>query len=311
MINDRKILVVGDLTLDETIIVEAVGISLETPTLKTKFKSKELTLGAAANVCENIAHLKKECIFLTVLGEDDYTEQINSLKFENLSFEYLKVSERINNVKTRFWIKKENNTYKYLQVNRTPEKNVNEKTSKELLKRFNAILDNNLIETVVIVDYRTGVLSNETIVKMIDICNQSCIDVIASSQLSDSKDIKRYECFVNADVFVCNDFEMQSITECGLDKRYDKDICVTMGSSGCVYTSKTKNIKIKSPAISIKTIDTCGAGDAFLASFVVNLHETIERNLSTSNFWAGVSTLQIGTKKAEYSLYEEFKNELK
>jgi len=57
------------------------------------------------------------------------------------------------------------------------------------------------------------------------------------------------------------------------------------------------------PAFSVKSIDSTGAGDAFIGSFAVFLGEGLpEREaVRRANLYAGLSTTGVGTQKSFYS----------
>ena len=50
---NKKVLVIGDVILDSWQYANAVGLSLESPTLKAQFTHKEQTFGGTANVVAN------------------------------------------------------------------------------------------------------------------------------------------------------------------------------------------------------------------------------------------------------------------
>ena len=57
MRENLKYLVVGDTILDETIELEACGLSLESPTIKTSLVTRMTDYGGAANVAKYLSKL--------------------------------------------------------------------------------------------------------------------------------------------------------------------------------------------------------------------------------------------------------------
>jgi ribokinase len=57
------------------------------------------------------------------------------------------------------------------------------------------------------------------------------------------------------------------------------------------------------PAFSVKTIDSTGAGDAFIGSFAVFLAEGVPEleAVRRANLYAGLSTTGVGTQKSFYN----------
>ena len=74
---NTHILVIGDTILDFTVKAEAIGVSLETPTLKAAEISREYSMGGAYNVAKNIVALGAKCTFVTLIGTDEYQEVLN------------------------------------------------------------------------------------------------------------------------------------------------------------------------------------------------------------------------------------------
>lgn len=311
---NKEILVIGDITVDETIFLKTIGLSIETPTIKTEYLNKKITMGASMNIAENIALLKRQCIFLSVVGNDEYQNTIKHYSNKNLQLNLVSIKDRKNNVKTRYWIEQGDSRYKYLQVNRYPKKKLTKLEEEEIYLNFCNIIDNNGIKFVAIVDYMTGVLSQLLIEKIIKKCYLKNIKTIGSIQLSNNQEnIEKCQSFKNVDIFVCNESEMKKIAG-GISKEkirsyFKNNVCVTQGSKGCFYLKK--NTIIRSGAFSFEPVDTCGAGDAFLASMIVNIKDPIHKMLFKSNLWAGLSTIKIGTEKADYNVYVRHLNEIK
>ena len=76
-------------------------------------------------------------------------------------------------------------------------------------------------------------------------------------------------------------------------------ICLAIGTrpTACVLS-----FIVVLPAFSVKSIDSTGAGDAFIGSFAVFLGEGLpEREaVRRANLYAGLSTTGIGTQKSFY-----------
>src|SRR3981081_1762289 len=79
-----------------------------------------------------------------------------------------------------------------------------------------------------------------------------------------------------------------------------KRIIITLGANGSLLASQEGMEHI--PAFSVKSIDSTGAGDAFIGSFAVFLGEGLpERGaVRRANLYAGLSTTGVGTQKSFY-----------
>ena len=75
---------------------------------------------------------------------------------------------------------------------------------------------------------------------------------------------------------------------------------ITLGANGSLLASRDGSQHI--PAYSVKSVDSTGAGDAFIGSFAVFLGEgLLEREaVRRANLYAGLSTTGVGTQKSFY-----------
>ena len=78
------------------------------------------------------------------------------------------------------------------------------------------------------------------------------------------------------------------------EKFPNSSICVKLGSKGSLFFQNQKIIK-SSALKNISVVDTCGAGDAFLAALCISDFDNITESLCVANYWAGLSTIINGT----------------
>jgi ribokinase len=115
------------------------------------------------------------------------------------------------------------------------------------------------------------------------------------------------------DYFVPNESEAETIT--GMPVRNVEDakkcaekllsggvkrVILTLGANGSLLAGRESMEHI--PAFSVKSIDSTGAGDAFIGSFAVFLGEGLSERESVrrANLYAGLSTTGVGTQKSFY-----------
>jgi ribokinase len=115
------------------------------------------------------------------------------------------------------------------------------------------------------------------------------------------------------DYFVPNETEAEAITGAPVRNVDDakkcaekllsggvKRVIITLGSNGALLAGREGMEHI--PAFSMKSVDSTGAGDAFIGSFAVFLGEGLpEREaVRRANLYAGFSTTGVGTQKSFY-----------
>src|SRR5512146_1857303 len=115
------------------------------------------------------------------------------------------------------------------------------------------------------------------------------------------------------DYFVPNETEAETITGMPVSNIAEAKKCaekllaggirrviITLGANGCWLAGQDKGEHL--PAFPVRSIDSTGAGDAFIGSFAVFLAEGLpEREaVRRANLYAGLSTGAVGTQKSFY-----------
>jgi ribokinase len=77
-------------------------------------------------------------------------------------------------------------------------------------------------------------------------------------------------------------------------------VIITLGANGCLLAGADATEHL--PAFPVKSIDSTGAGDAFIGCFAVFLAEGLEEReaLRRANLYAALSTTGVGTQKSFY-----------
>jgi ribokinase len=114
-----------------------------------------------------------------------------------------------------------------------------------------------------------------------------------------------------ADLFIPNETEAEQITGQPAHSEADARACaaallargfprvvITLGARGSLLADAAGHTVV--PAFAVESIDTSGAGDAFIGSLAVFLAEGVaeQEALSRANLYAALSTTRIGTQKS-------------
>jgi ribokinase len=115
------------------------------------------------------------------------------------------------------------------------------------------------------------------------------------------------------DYFVPNEHEAEAITgiavknlddakQCGekLVSRGIRRVIITLGANGSLLASRDGSEHVA--PFAVKSVDSTGAGDAFIGSFAVFLAEGVpeQEAVRRANLYAGLSTTGVGTQKSFY-----------
>jgi ribokinase len=113
------------------------------------------------------------------------------------------------------------------------------------------------------------------------------------------------------DYFIPNESEAETITGVAVRNLEDARRCaeklvasgirhviITLGANGALLAGQ--GISEHVPAFAVKSIDSTGAGDAFIGSFAVVLAEGVPEleAVKRANLYAGLSTMGVGTQKS-------------
>ncbi len=116
------------------------------------------------------------------------------------------------------------------------------------------------------------------------------------------------------DYFVPNEHEAEAITGVSVEALEEAKRCaqtlltsgirrviITLGANGSVLASREQTIHV--PPFRVNTIDSTGAGDAFIGSFAVFLAEGLSEDeaVGRANLYAALSTTGVGTQKSFYT----------
>jgi D-beta-D-heptose 7-phosphate kinase/D-beta-D-heptose 1-phosphate adenosyltransferase len=261
----KKILIIGDTILDETVDTTAIGLSLETPTLKVSHDSTTVDLGGAANVAKNLVNLGCDVTFVTSGVVDVTGANVISLSGSP-------------HKKTRVWVSRGDGNYKYLQINQKETARV--ETDVEVMQLLDQEHD-----TLVISDYSKGTLTPSLIRLLIKYTNFS--EIISMAQISDKE--YDYSIFNGSNFLVLNEreWENQAANLTGIS------CVVTRGENGALFISDDNYFE--EAGVKVDAVDTTGAGDCFVAAFCAADGDVRDR-IKAANEYAAKSTLVFGTK---------------
>jgi ribokinase len=155
----------------------------------------------------------------------------------------------------------------------------------------------------------------ETVYYSVQFARKNKIRCIVNPAPAQPVDLKALD---GLDYFVPNETEAETITGMPVKNVDDAKKCaekfltsgiqrviITLGSNGSLLASRDAMEHI--PAFTVKSLDSTGAGDAFIGSFAVFLGESKpgeghpEREaVRRANLYAGLSTTGVGTQKSFY-----------
>ena len=293
-VSDKKVLVLGDAIVDEYVYCTEAGTSLSSPgTPKLRCERKEVYRGGAGNVAENLLALGARVSLITLLGDDLARSHYCAWNNPNLHLYPIIEKRRKTNVKTRYCV----GDRKVLAVEDLDVRDIREDSEQAVLDAMQG--ENGKSDAVIFQDQCHGFFSPNLISRLRSVLGEDKRKVLVNSQTYLLG--PRHRKYAGFGTITMNLKEARAIDETfdgsegnKLVNALDSDVCVTLGEKGA--TLYRGNQKYNAPGMPIKPIDTCGAGDAFLAAFSVFDFETNPlMSLQMANIWAGLSAQKMGT----------------
>ena len=308
-IKKQKILVVGDVLIDEYLFSDVSRISPEAPIPILNINQKKSVLGGAANVANNLSKLGVKSSILGYVGSDSNSITIKKLLKNNNIKDYLiKLKNSITILKTRFISKNQ-------QIIRADyEKKFNDK-DKRILKKFIKIYKN--FNCVIFSDYNKGTL--ESLPQMIRLCKTKGIRTFIDPK---NQDFSKYK---NAFAITPNKKEFQAtVGQCKnlneittkarkVIKKYKiKNVIVTLGSEGMVAVS-LKNKYYYNSTKNIDVYDVTGAGDTVISLLALTSSLRLDWNTLINIAGKGAEKViqKFGTSTLEFKDLDILQNQKK
>lgn len=299
----KKILIVGDVGLDEYILGEVRRISPEAPVPVLEVEKEDLRLGLSANVAQNIASLGGTPFLVSVVGKDSGAELLQQLfKKTNVATDYLVVDEeRPTTRKARVMAKH----HHLVRVDYEVKKFISARTEEKLLQKVAQALP--LVDAVVIEDYGKGVIT-ETVLR----------GVIAAAKTHGKKVFvdpyrtNRGGFYAGVDLIKPNFDEAVALSGLNYDELRDHpnkvievgqalqkqtgapQVVLTRGKDGMTIFSGHEVHHV--PTFARQVFDVTGAGDTVIASLALGLVAglSLVDACHLANFAAGVVVGQVG-----------------
>lgn len=302
-----KLLVVGDVMLDQFIWGSVGRISPEAPVPVVDFERESFMPGGAANVARNLTALKVPTEIFGAVGNDISARQLKNLLAEqNVGCEGLiENSSRHTSVKTRIVAHKQ----QVVRVDRETRGGLDAKLTAQLVGAIKAKLKS--AAAVIVGDYGKGVVTQTLLNELKNLCrergvwlsldpkpvhhlNLSNLSLITPNrkeafELADLPDETR-----NPNPFA--DKNLMMVAERLLNELRPAVLLITLGELGMLLCQRGQK-PFHIPTVAQEVFDVSGAGDTVIATFSLAIAagaSPIEAAI-LSNYAAGIVVGKLGT----------------
>jgi D-glycero-beta-D-manno-heptose-7-phosphate kinase len=311
----HKILVVGDVMLDEYLLGNDFYISQEAPVPVVKIAKETIKLGGAANVALNIETLGAEPILVGLVGKDKNGEKLKSLlKSLKISDEGILVDKnRPTTSKTRIIAQNQ-------QVVRADRENIDE-IGDEFCQRFLKFINDKIkqVDAIIISDYGKGVITLNLLNELIFLARKNrkfiAVDPNKETHFINYKKVSIITPNLEEASFafgkkIKDDKSLEEVGWGLLERLEAESILITRGEKGMSLFQKDKPLT-HFPTVAKKVYDVTGAGDTVISAFTVAYcaGADLKESALISNHAAGIVVGEIGTAQVDKkTLLEDLKD---
>lgn len=267
-----KVIVVGDLIIDEYITCDPLGMSREDPTIVLTPIRKDIFVGGAGIVSAHAKGMGASVEFFTVAGKDAAASFAKkSLSDHGVTCHLIYDPSRKTTLKQRY--RAHGKTL--MRLSYLDEHEI----SSEIARKLKKTIAKKLAEADLLVfsDFNYGCLPQSLVSEIINMCRENGVAMVADSQSSSQVgDISRYEGMLlitptehEARIALRDqDLGLAALASALRQKTNSKNIFITLGSEGTLIESEDCNnneyIADQLPAFNMSPKDVAGAGDSML-----------------------------------------------
>jgi rfaE bifunctional protein kinase chain/domain len=298
-----RVVVLGDLLIDELLEGKPVRISREAPVLILEHSETELVCGGAANTAHNITALGGTCHAIGICGKDEYATRLaHILEDCGISHSLVEDPSRPTTVKTRILSKNHAQLQQLLRLDRISHEPVSENTSEQLVQKLQAVAKD--YQAVILSDYRSGAISERVI--------EACRRLAATSKLLVVVDAQeRFERFKGFTLMTPNQPDTENAVGFAIKSKDDlkraggrilentgiEALLITRGAEGMVLFQQDYDM-VELPAFNRSDVfDVTGAGDTVVATMALAIVSgaSFPEAMALGNLAAGIVVKKAGT----------------
>ena len=280
-LNTPKVLIIGDMGIDEMVYGDTERISREAPVLILRHANTKIILGQAANAAHNLATINNGKVSaIGLYGNDHYGPTLlEAFQKSGINTDFMvKDESRPTTVKSRIsGASFHSVTQQIVRIDRLSNSPLSQEIEDKLIENIEKAIP--LHDAVILSDYNIGLLTDRVITAAITTANKHGKIIVADVQ----KDMKRYKGVYaltpnqpdseKAVGYFIKDKE--TLNRAGadiLDMTQAKVLLLTRGGDGMAVFESEKTEHTDVPVFNKTNVfDVTGAGDTVVASFTLAL----------------------------------------
>ena len=308
-----KLLVIGDLIIDQYLWGNCERISPEAPVQVVNVENENTLLGGAGNVVNNLKALGAKVDVISVVSDNQTSDTLKGLLADiGVDTKYLVPQKnRINSKKSRIIASQQ----QVVRYDHESTEEIDIKSQNLILDIFKKIVKN--YEGILLSDYGKGVLTNKLTQSLIKTANKNNKKVLVDPKGLD------YSKYKGAYLLTPNKKEASEATKVNIKDNASLTKAIARIKTECeldvsIITLSEQGIAIYDnnlrthPTVTREVFDVTGAGDTILASlgFALACDYGIDNAVKFSNLAAGVVVGKIGSSTATLNEIIEYESSL-
>ncbi len=296
----HKILVLGDVMLDEYLWGNVTRISPEAPVPVVEITKESIKLGGAANVALNVKTMGDEPILVGVVGDDRSAERMmRALREVQIKSEGIfKESSRMTTIKTRVIA----HNQQVVRADRENTEEILDKLTQEIISFVRKKMSD--ISGIIISDYGKGVITYKLLSELIESCKQNDVFIAVDPKDTHFMNYKyvslitpnHHEAGFVYGKRIRNDIILKEVGWGLLERLKVGALLITRGERGMSLFEADRTLT-HFPTRGKKVYDVTGAGDTVISAFTCAVAAKANYKEATliSNHAAGLVVGEIGT----------------
>lgn len=303
----QRVVVIGDVILDEYLMGVATRMSREAPIPVLEFTGRQLIPGGAANPAANIAALGSSALQVGVIGADSSADSLRTAMTERSidTSALITDADRPTTQKTRvlaqMGLRFPQQVARLDTLSRAP---LSEATAAALMHRLASVMQD--AQAILCSDYQLGLLTPPLIAEVLRLRREYCPTALLTADAQGN-----FEKYAGFDLIKCNADEARGFLrrdlrgdtafasaaeEMLISLRLQRGMVITRGPDGVTFaTPERPAVHAQAPTIS-DVFDTVGAGDTTIAVMTLALSAgaPMEAAVALANYASGIVVRRVG-----------------
>ena len=284
-LKNKRILIIGEVIIDEYVFCDALGKSGKEPFLALKKNRVERYLGGSGAIAMHLRDFVKQIDILSYKGESTKDNNFIKSKIGNkIKFHFFNKEGSPTIVKRRYI--EENERRKLLGVYTFNDAEINKICEKKILNFLDKKLNN--YDCIIVADYGHGLINSKIAQKIVSKAKFCSLNAQINAANIGHHSLEKYK---NLDCVIINlnelKHEMRSrnknfllIGRKLIKKMNINNLIVTMGRAGAALLNKSRPSYFVAPSFARDIVDKVGAGDCLFALLSLFLSSKINSEVS-------------------------------